>query len=269
MSWWGKLLGGAFGWMLGGPLGALIGAALGHQFDRGIKGLWEGEEAGFAPGDQERVQSAFFTASFSVMGHLAKVDGRVSEDEIELARAVMAHMNLSPEMRKVAIRLFTEGKDPDFPLQDVVVQFRKECHRRRVLMQMFVEIQLHAAYADGAVHAAERRLLEEICDLLGFSRAELDHLEAMVAAQRHYAGAGAREAPQPGASLAEAYAVLGVERSAPDAEVKRAYRRLMNQHHPDKLVAKGLPEEMMQLAKEKTQEIKGAYEQIKEARAMK
>ena len=98
MTWWGKLFGGAFGFMLGGPLGALIGAALGHSFDKGLSSL-PTDEAGFAPGDRERVQTAFFTATFSVMGHVAKVDGRVSENEIALAQSVMAEMSLGPDLR--------------------------------------------------------------------------------------------------------------------------------------------------------------------------
>ena len=88
MSWWGKILGGSFGYMLGGPLGALLGAALGHQFDRGINsGAIEFGQ--FRQGDTERVQTAFFTTTFLVMGHLAKADGRVSESEIAAAQFIM------------------------------------------------------------------------------------------------------------------------------------------------------------------------------------
>jgi len=264
VSWWGKLLGGAFGFMLAGPLGALIGAAFGHNFDKGVE---SGRGGGrFAPGAQERVQTAFFTAVFSVMGHLAKADGRVSEDEIRLAREVMARMNLNEDMRRAAIELFNQGKATDFPLDEVVGQFRTECRRRRHLMQMFLEILLHAAYADGTLHPQERRILEHIRERLGFSAAEFSHLEALVRNARHFAGGARGERVSPRQALREAYEVLGVAPGASDAEVKKAYRRLMNQHHPDKLVSKGLPEEMIKLATEKTQEIKQAYETIKAGR---
>lgn len=263
MGWWGKLLGGTFGFMLGGPLGALLGAALGHSFDSGLK--TSGAYGGLGAADQERIQSAFFTATFSVMGHLAKVDGRVSQDEIQLARMVMAQMQLSEEQKRTAINLFDEGKQPGFPLHDVIEQFRRECHRRNTLLRMFLEIQIHAAYADGVMHAAESQVLLDIAARLGFSRHEFQHLEAMVRAQRDFAGAGA-PGKSPRDLLKEAYAVLDVPQSASNDEVKKAYRRLMNQHHPDKLVSKGLPEEMMKLATEKTQEIKAAYEQIRKAR---
>jgi len=249
LSWWGKLLGGSFGYLLGGPLGALIGIVFGHNFDRGLVSNLRQQ---FEPGNQERVQTAFFTALFSVMGHLAKADGRVSESEIELARDVMQRMNLNDSMRQAAIRLFNQGKQPDFVLSDVLRQFRRECHGRRNLMRMFAEILVHAAYADGRVDVPERNVLEEV-------------------RIRHFGGGGFGQggATRAGPSLHEAYEILGVEASASDARIKKAYRRMMNQHHPDKLVAKGLPEEMMKLATEKTQEIKQAYEMIKKDREKK
>ena len=268
MGWWGAVIGGAFGFLLGGPLGALLGAALGRSFDKGLAGIGDYRAQ---LGDQERVQTAFFTTTFAVMGHLAKVDGQVSKDEIRLAEQVMARMSLSPEMRRTAIGLFNEGKSPAFDLDAVLDQFREECHRRRHLLQMFLEIQLHACFADGAVHAEERRVLQYICHRLGITRQEFAHLEALVRATRDFTGAGAFGGDRPRTApsrdrIVEAYEVLGVKRTASDAEIKTAYRRLMNQHHPDKLVAKGLPEEMVALATEKTQEIKAAYETIKTAR---
>jgi DnaJ like chaperone protein len=219
MSWWGKLIGGAFGFMLGGPLGALFGAAVGHHFDKGMERGAINEVFGQS-GDQERVQAAFFTALFSVMGYVAKADGRVSEDEIAMARSIMQQMALDEAQTKVAIELFNQGKQADFDLDGVVEQFRREAHRRTTLLQMFLEILLHAAYADGVMQADEQRVLRRISEHMGFS-------------------------------------------------VRQAYRRLMNQHHPDKLVAKGMPEEMIKLATEKTQEIKAAYETIKKVRGNK
>ena len=258
-------MGGAFGFMLGGPLGALLGASLGHQFDKGLKGMpGEGPDA-WAPGATERVQSAFFTTTFAVMGHLAKADGRVSREEIALAADIMTQMQLSPDMVQAAQGLFREGKAADFELDPVLGQFRRECHGRLNLMRMFLEIQLHAAYADGRVDAAERRLLGHICESLGFPHAEFDRLEQLVRAARGFAPGAAAAAGSAG-HLADAYEVLGVDSKASDTEVKKAYRRLMNQHHPDKLVSKGLPEEMMKLATEKTREIKAAYDTVRAAR---
>jgi DnaJ like chaperone protein len=269
LGWWGKLVGGAFGYMLGGPLGAVLGAALGHRFDKGLRGL-PGERVGWDPGDQERVQTAFFTTTFSVMGHLAKADGRVSPDEIRLAEAVMSQMSLSREMRQTAIRLFNEGKAADFPLDQVVEQFRIECRRRQTLIQMFMEIQIQAAFADGRMQRQEETVLRHIAQLLHISDFTFRLLVQRVEAEIHHGRAGGRReaARAPAFSLDDAYAILNVKPDAGDREVKRAYRRLISQHHPDKLVSKGLPEEMMKLAAQKTDEIKKAYERIKEARGM-
>jgi DnaJ like chaperone protein len=256
MSWWGTLLGGAMGYMFGGPLGALLGAALGRNFDRGLK--ITATHGGAAGAEQERVQVAFFTATFSVMGHIAKADGRVSRDEISAAEAIMTQMQLDARQRQAAIRLFNEGKQDAFQLDEVLAQFRQECHRRRNLLQMFLEIQIATVMADGHAHPVERKLIFRIGEQLGFDRAAIEHLFSFVGASHTAAE------PQP---LSKAYKILGVGREASDAEVKKAYRRLMNQHHPDKLIAKGLPEEMVKLATEKTQEIKAAYEQVKKSRS--
>jgi len=257
MAWWGKALGGAFGFMLGGPLGALLGASLGHQFDAGMRQMaGEGPRAG----EQERVQAAFFTATFAVMGHIAKADGRVSRDEIELAEQLMGQMQLDSAQRKLARALFDQGKQPGFQIEEILLQFRRECHRRRTLIQMFVEIQAQAALADGRIAPEENAILRQVADALGVAREELDD---WVNALR-----GGRASHERGAamSLADACRVLGVAENAPLPEARKAYRRLLGRHHPDKLVAKGLPEEMIKLANEKTHEIRSAWERVKRAK---
>lgn len=262
MSWWGKLLGGTFGFVLGGPLGAILGASLGHNFDRGIDGLGAQEQLGFI--DVEKVQSAFFTATFSMMGHLAKSDGLITKAEIAVAESVMQQMKLSAQQKKVAIALFERGKQPDFPVHDVLQQLREECNFRRNLLQMFMEILIVTALADGALKPAERHVLDTAAAGVGFSRLAFEAiLQRLEASQRMH---GQQERHTTSARLEDAYRTLGVASTATDDELKRAYRRLMNQHHPDKLVAKGLPREMMDMANQKTQEIKGAYELIRKSR---
>lgn len=262
MSWWGKLLGGTFGFVLGGPLGAILGASLGHNFDKGLEGD-EQEQLGLIK--VEKVQSALFTATFSMMGHLAKSDGVVSKAEIAVAESVMQQMRLSPEQKRLAINLFEKGKAPDFPAQAVLKQLRAECNFRHNLLQMFLEILVVTALADGDLQPAERQVLDAAATSVGFTREEFQHiLQRLQASQRMH---GRQEAgTTPAARLTDAYRTLGVDREAGDDEVKRAYRRLMNQHHPDKLVAKGLPQEMMDMANQKTQEIKAAYELIRDSR---
>lgn len=259
MSWWGKALGGTVGFMIGGPLGAILGAVAGHQLDQQHGTPPEVDRA-------ERLQTAFFTATFSVMGHLAKSDGQVSRDEIRLASQVMDRLQLAPALRDFARHLFSEGKRAQFPLDDVLGQLAGET-RSRNLLRMFVEIQVFAAYADGQVHPAERQILERICAHLGFSASDLLQVETLVQAELQHEFSGPHAAQR--GSVDDAYALLGVCADVDDAALKRAYRRLMSQHHPDKLVSQGLPEEMMKLATAKAQEIKGAYERVKASRGMR
>ena len=258
MSWWGKAVGGTFGFMLAGPLGALMGAALGNYFDGGLSA--QGSRLGL--GDTERVQSAFFTTTFALMGVIAKSDGKVTRDEIAMAERVMGQMRLNAVQRKVAIKLFDEGKRDDFPLGEVLAQFKRESFRRSSLVQMLLEIVAAAALADGELHAQERAKLGQIAAALGVSAQRLDAVLARVSGQAGFESAEASDA-----KLAAAYALLSVERDAPMEEVKRAYRRQMSQHHPDKLVAKGLPEEMIDMATRKTQAIKSAYDLVRKARS--
>ena len=268
MSWLGTFFGGAFGFLLGGPLGAILGASIGRHFDSGMQGFEGIEGESFKRGEQHRVQMAFFTATFAIMGHIAKSDGKVSQAEINLAKKVMDEMALSAEMRDAAIKLFQQGKAKDFALDEVLQQFRHECNRRVHLIRMFLEIQIQAALADGTIANEEEQLLRHICEMLGVSRFEFERLKIQIQAQQRFYSQGSRQQQSRTgtSSLQDAYAVLGINASASDAEVKKAYRRLMSQNHPDKLVAKGLPEEMMTLAKEKTQKIRKAYEVIQKSR---
>jgi len=262
MNWFGTVVGGAFGFLLGGPLGAILGASVGHQFGKGLTGIETGETLN--PGDQRRVQMAFFTATFSVMGHIAKADGHVSPEEISLANRVMDEMALTSDMRTTAINLFQQGKQADFPLDNVLTQFYKECHRRTDLIRMFLEIQMQEAFADGTLAVSEEKLLLHICSRLRISRFDYERLKIQRQAQQRFQGHSSSYTPKTPqkTSLQDAYSVLGLTPHASRVDVKKAYRRLMNQNHPDKLVAKGLPEEMMRLAKEKTQKISKAYNTI-------
>jgi DnaJ like chaperone protein len=257
MSWWGKVVGGTFGFMLGGPLGALMGVSLGNYFDGGLNT----QSSRLGLGETERVQSAFFTTTFALMGYVAKSDGKVTRDEIVVAERVMSQMRLNTQQREVAIKLFNEGKRKDFPLEEILTQFRRESVRRSSLVQMLLEIVAATALADGTLHSQERKTLELIASKLGVSRARLDAVLARVSGQ-----AGFESADENRSKLAAAYALLAIESTASMEEVKRAYRRQMSQHHPDKLVAKGLPEEMIDIATRKTQDIKTAYDLIRKTR---
>lgn len=258
MNWTGKLVGVIVG-SLAGPVGAAVGLFLGHQFDRGVRGA---RDASF-----EGVGQRFFEATFGVMGHVAKADGRVSEAEIRAARDIMNRMRLNPAQVQQAIHLYTAGKSPDWPLQGELARLREALGARRTLRRAFIEIQMEAALANGHLGAATRDLLWQISAALDLSRVELAQVEALLRFGRTFGGERGAQPPQ--RSAADAYRVLGLEPGASDADVKLAYRRLMNQHHPDKLRSRGMPESMIPVAEAKTREIRAAWDTLRAARGMR
>ena len=265
MRYWGKLLGFLFGFMLSKNIfGALLGLWLGHRFDKG-RGL-DFESFSVNQEDEMTRQAAFLYTTFSVMGHIAKAKGRVTEHEIAFATAYMNKLGLRDELRQQAQEAFREGKVAGFPLQERLRKFKKSCRSRNDLLLIFLEIQIQVAFADGSLDPAEREVLHQIAGYLGFSAKDLDKLlEMIIAGESFHQQGGHRQGSQPknqASLLKNAYKLLGVSEQASKQEVKKAYRKLMAQHHPDKLVAKGLPAEMMELAKQKTQDIQAAYDLI-------
>lgn len=258
MQWTGKALGGIVGLLAGGPIGSLLGLVLGHQFDQGFSERLGGARSGASA----RTRQLFFATTFAVMGHIAKSDGRVSEDEIRAARRIMHGMALSPEQVTAAIAQFTRGKSPGFRLNETIDRLATTLGGRRDLVRAFIEIQLQALIASGGLDAAKRDLLWTVARKLGMGRVELAQIEALVRAQQASVASGQRGFK----SLDEAYRVLGVEPGASAKDIKLAYRRLMSQHHPDKLVSRGLPESMKANAEQKTREIRAAYDSIKAQR---
>ncbi|MGD9841621.1 MAG: co-chaperone DjlA [Steroidobacteraceae bacterium] len=258
--WYGKLIGALIGFIAGhGIAGAMIGAFIGHLFDVERSG-------GRRSGNAQSVQQLFFRTTFQMMGHIAKADGRVSEQEIQAARRVMAQFRLTEADVRRAIELFGQGKSKEFSVDACLQELSRGLGRRVDLRLMFVQIQLQTALLGAGLNPASRAILMRICMALGISAQQFAQMESML----HMHGAAGSTAQRSGASsLTEAYQVLGVNSVASDAEVTKAYRRLMNQNHPDKLVAKGLPESMMEAAQEKTRNIRSAYEVICEARGIK
>ncbi len=262
MQWKGKVVGGIVGSILG-FVGAALGVLLGHQYDR----LKEDEDLEGEPGgDPQLISAVFFRSTFAVMGCIAKADGRVSEGEIAAARGIMRHLRLTPEQVQAAIRFFNEGKQPGFELERTVRELRQVCGRRHELLRYFAEIQMSAALQGSNLQGPARPIVQRVAHWLGLSAFEIAHLEVLLRLQ-----AGARpEIPgRAGERLAAAYQVLQIEATVADTEVVTAYRRQMSRNHPDKLVANGLPPSMMEIAKEKTQRIREAYEVIRDHRGMK
>jgi DnaJ like chaperone protein len=258
--------------MGGGFWGVVLGFLVGHMFDRA-----RSRRLNLFANQQER-QSLFFSTTFEVMGHLTKSKGRVTEADIHVANVLMDRMNLHGASRTAAQQAFRDGKADNYPLREKMRQLRSVCFGRFDLIRMFLEIQLQAAFADGELHPNEREVLFVIADELGISRAQFDQFLRMMQGGAQFGGGSQQQSygqhggnagwqqAQRGPTLEDACNVLGVKPTDDAATVKRAYRKLMNEHHPDKLVAKGLPPEMMEMAKQKAQEIQKAWELIKEQR---
>jgi len=250
MQWTGKLIGGALGLALG-PIGAALGVAIGHQYD-----LIQQRKS--RPAAEQ-----FFLSTFRVMGHVAKADGRVTEREIEAARRVMRDLRLDARQVKAAIAEFTRGKDAAFDLGAEMADLNRACHGQPEILRAFVEIQLRFALAGGDLQGPTRARVVRAAGLLGIDAPLLERMEASVRA-----GGRSAAGQDPEARLHAAYRTLEVEPSVSNEELTRVYRRLMSRNHPDKLKANGMPDSMLEHAKQRTQAIREAYELLRAQRGM-
>jgi DnaJ like chaperone protein len=276
MKWTGKLLGGIIGlFVTRGPLGALLGVIIGHLYDQKSSAPDRDDpelgQASAEAGNTEAVAARFFRCTFEVMGHVAKSDGRVSEQEIAAARKVMSDFRLNEAQTDLAIEHFRLGKDAAFDLEQAVLALRKACAGRPDLMRAFIEIQVRAALEGSDLNAPVRARLGRVATLFGISSLEFAHLEAILRLRRGHAQRGGTNAAGAArsTSMEEAYKVLEIEASASNDEVEKAYRRQLSRNHPDKLKANGLPESMLEHAKQRTQQIIEAWDLIRERRGIK
>lgn len=255
----GKIIGALLGWFTLGPAGAILGLLAGHFFDRGLSKSMSAA----SPENLAKAQAAFFRTAFTIMGRLAKADGRISEEEISHAESIMTQLGLDPASRQQAIQFFQEGAKPDFIIESLLPDFKQYCAIHANLNQLLLEYLVSMALADGQLHSNEEALLKQVANSLGFAPAAFERLLEMLKAQERFRGETVEQARD---KLSDAYHALGVTESASDQEIKKAYRKLMSEHHPDKLIAQGVPEEMIKLSTEKSQEIQTAYDLIKKSR---
>lgn len=249
-------IGAMLGALFGGFTGLLIGAGLGYALS------WWVQRTIF--GSLRIAQDALLDSTFSVMGALCKADSVVTRDEIKVVEGIFAQLRLSPEQQSAAKSAFNRGKSAGFDLDAAVDGFAAVVRGRGPLVQLFLQLQCMAIAADGKVHPAEHEMLVRIARRLGLGEQDVAQLEALLrTATTGGAGPGGAS---PQSRLKDAYQAMGLTPDATPTEIKRRYRKLMSENHPDKLASRGLPESMRPVAEERSREINSAYDQIKEVR---
>lgn len=257
-----KLIIAFLGYYLFGFFGALLGFFIGSSIDRarnyGIGGI--------NPLGNAQRQAVFLEAVFVLMGKLAKADGHISKDEINHVEDFIGKMGMTSEHKQLAIQQFKQGSAAnDAEIDAVLAGFLASCGQTLHLKQALLMYLIVMALADNSLDLAEEAFLEKVALRLGYQQAEFKQLLEMVLNQSRFS----QGRPRSESSLVEAYKALGVAKDSTDQELKRAYRKLMSQHHPDKLMGQGLPEDMIKVATERAKEIKLAYDLVKESRGFK
>ena len=258
-----KFIAALLGWQVAGFIGAIIGFYIGNYFDRGLGSF----SRPLSSDEQARVGACYFETTFTLLGYLAKADGRISEEEIAQAENLMARMGLTNDHRQQAIGLFKKGSKSDFSLDDTMQQFVSICGRQNNLKQSLLNDLIALALSDGELHQSERQALESVARHLGISKALFEKIIEMIMARSQFNGTGSSGGYTSSASQLEAaYKALGVSANSTDSEIKKVYRKLVSENHPDKLIGQGMPDDMIKLATERTQEIRKAYELIQSSR---
>lgn len=259
----GKLIGAIAGyWISHSLIGALLGLVIGHLFDRG-----------FSMSRRKVVTNDFLNPLFAFAGAVSKADGRVSEQEIAAARALMQRMQLDEAQRRDAVDSFNAGKQTGYAVDLAIANLRVWSQGRRDLGFMLLDMLLDIVYAEGELAAPKQVLIRRLCATLGISEGDLAALSALKG-YGHFGdragprGGDGRSAPRspPSEAAGDPYAVLGLDRNASSRDVKVAWRRLMSQHHPDKLG--NVPDELKRRAETRARDINAAYERIKNERGL-
>jgi len=251
MGWLGKIVGGTIGFALGGPIGAIAGAVFGHTFDKD-------EAHDSVPyrdqlSDLEATQLTFFVGAFSMLAKLAQVDGHISREEIRSIEDFMAReLKLSPASRQVAVDIFQSALQANKAFDDFATQFHAQFRYQPQILEFMLDILFRVSLADGRLSEAEERLIRSAAGIFNFSRSAYDHIRAKYVKDTD-----------------RFYKVLGCDSNASEEEIKHSYRKLVSEYHPDKIAAKGLPEEFSALAHDKFREIQEAYEVVKKERGIK
>lgn len=252
MSWLGKMIGGTLGFALGGPIGAVAGAAFGHAFvDKK-----EDEYLASIPGGRsslssnEEAQLVFFTAAFSMLAKLCKADGRVTEEEIQQVELFMTQdLQLDATGQETAKNIFRQAVKSGESFDAFALQFYSVFASQPRIIELMMDVLFRVAAADGTLSGEEETALRSAARIFRYRETDFNRLMSKYIRQAN-----------------KYYAVLKCDEHASNDEVKKQYRRMVTEYHPDKIEAKGLPEEFIKLANDKFREIQEAYDHIRKER---
>lgn len=250
MGWLGKIIGGTIGFAMGGPIGAVAGAVFGHAFDSSGQ-KYVAEERAHLSYD-EQTQLTFFVATFSMLAKLAKADGRITKEEIDSIENFMVYdLRLSPESRKIAVNIFHTAVDSRETFHDFAYQFYNKFRMNPQLLEFMIDILLRVSVADSILSESEEKLILSAVKIFNLSEERYKNLRLRYVKENE-----------------KYYAVLGCNKEDSNEQLKKQYRKLVSDYHPDKIASKGLPEEFNKFAHEKFREIQEAYEEIKKERGV-
>jgi len=241
MSVWGKIIGGVGGFAIGGPIGALIGAVAGHAVDKARGQSGESEDA--------TKSVAFTIATIALGAKMAKADGRVTRDEVDAFKRVF---RVPPEEVKEVSKFFDQARKDSRGFEPYARQVAGMFAENPAVLEELLYCLSVIAKADGVLHPAEVEYLHAVANIFGLDEHAFERITEITGVT----------------STSDPYRVLGVEHSISDEDLKTAYRALVRENHPDKLIAEGLPEELVELANEKLAAINNAYDQISAERGL-
>ncbi len=245
-SWIGRLVGGALGLAVGGLPGLFIGIVLGFFIDKFLSRQ--------VP-DSRRREEVFFRNTFALFAKLARADERISREEIAIIEQYMRdYLRLDEAARREAIAIFRDARDSGTSFHLYAQEFYDTFRDDPAVLRHLVDMLLQLARADGQFHPGEEALIHTVAAMFGISDLELEMMK-----QRYFP-------PQEHDPLRRAYTVLGCQPGDSVEYIKRRFRTLAKEHHPDALRGRGLPPQFLEQAKEKFQEIQQAYDQIKRQR---
>lgn len=247
MGWMGKLVGGTIGFVLGGPLGAIAGAAFGHAID---KNNFQSRPRVSSYTSQYKAQMTFFVGAFSMLARLVQADGRVTTSEISSIKKIMGQdLHLDPSSRDTAMQIFNSALNSTESFDRFALQFYNEFFNQPQILELMLEILMKVAVADGNLGRNEEALIIKAVHIFNFGDSRYQVLKTRYVKDDE-----------------RFYAVLGIHSGASIDEIKKAYRKQVSEYHPDKIAAKGLPEEFNKFAANKFREIQEAYENIRKAK---